>query len=68
MTRRPTWREVARFGVLELRAHAMTVACPDESCGAGAGEPCRHSDGVPLGKAPAHGNRIREADRAEEQT
>lgn len=38
------------------RHEAEEFECPD--CGAAVGETCHHSDGVPLGRAPAHPQRI----------
>lgn len=46
------------------RQHALTVPCPDPPCQRPVGEPCVRADGEPLTGPPAHGNRLRDADRA----
>jgi hypothetical protein len=43
---------------------ALTVACPDPRCEQPAGSPCIRDGGEVLIGPPAHGNRIRNADRA----
>jgi hypothetical protein len=44
--------------------HALTVPCPDGRCHQLVGRPCVRADGEPLTGPPAHGNRLRDADRA----
>jgi len=42
----------------------MTVPCPDPGCEQPIGSPCIRRDGEVLTGPPAHGNRLRDADRA----
>lgn len=43
---------------------AMTVPCPDPGCRQAVGSPCVRDGGEVLTGPPAHGNRLRDADRA----
>lgn len=58
-----SWAERRREASLEKdfeRQQAERVDCP--GCGAAVGERCRFTDGVPLGKFPAHWQRIKASD------
>lgn len=63
-----SWAESRRDAALRRdfeRQQAERVDCP--GCGALAGESCVASDGVPLGKSPAHHQRIKASDVLDEQ-
>lgn len=57
------WAEDRRTAALAKdfeRQQAERVDCP--GCGASAGERCQFTDGVPLGRFPAHWQRIKASD------